>query len=126
MLKFEDLVMLAEFIRHRENCGGAVKVYEQNEYDPVRVVIDWPMTEELVDEYNRLQGHAWTTKKPTRPGRYWLRNWRVRWKNIRPPADPEPRIVEVSGEGVLFSGDEMPIDIESVSGEWAGPLEPPV
>lgn len=65
MLTIHDFVMLANFIQVREDCGGAVKILDQDEYHPLRVVIDWHITAELLDEYNRWRGKTWTTEKPT-------------------------------------------------------------
>lgn len=119
MLTLHDFIMLADFIRQREEPGGSVKILEATEYEPDRVLIDWPITEALLDEFNRIRGHSFTTQKPTKTGWYWYRNAHGKVRAIEVVPDLDGLACYHGQGGALYNS------IDKLGGEWAGPLEPP-
>lgn len=63
----------------------------------------------------------WTTKYPTQPGYYWIRNW-----DTIEPQRSQPRIVEVTPELNFYqTGDEWVYDQRGAKdAEWCGPIQP--
>ncbi len=77
---------------------------------------------------------TWTTDKPTQPGWYWVRNlssellpWTpAQLVHITKSEEDQGSFITYVG---AYYGDEtdeeLSEDMDGVSGEWAGPLEPP-
>jgi len=65
----------------------------------------------------------WTKEKPTKPGFYWLRNYRIKWRTK--DVQPKAIMTRLTGEWVRFFN-EAPSHLSAiVEGEWSGPIEPP-
>ena len=68
-----------------------------------------------------LSQTAWTIEKPAAPGWYWYRKG--------PTNTPEIIYSGVNWDAIVdFAGQAEPVTIERdhlLTGEWAGPLEPP-
>ena len=71
---------------------------------------------------------TWTTENPTKLGIYWFKG-RVSGTGFE-REDLGPIVVELVGEGPSFGvgllTSEYSFTISELSGQWAGPLEPPV
>jgi len=72
---------------------------------------------------------SWTTEYPTKPGFYWIRNYRER-RLAHYAIIPGPEVVEVRAdirEGLAvywIGGDEGWNQADFESAEWQGPIEP--
>ena len=128
-LSFSALVEFAKFLKLRDDTGGAIKVYDQDEYNPLRVSIDHWMTAEAVDEFNRITGRHRTKDKPTVPGWYWWWDGTgdvVVLRLVHLPADRQlpdgPANLWVANVWVDPATGEMALVPNY--GEWQGPLEP--
>ncbi len=65
---------------------------------------------------------SWTTDYPTKPGFYWIRNYR----NIYGESHEDPAVVEVDNDGDFYwTGSEVTgWKYQVASAEWQGPIEP--
>jgi len=129
MLTLQDFVMLAKFIMSRDEPGGSVKIFDQSPHQADYVVIDWPISAQLLEEFNLIRGDGFTSEKPTVPGNYFIRQA----KKIRfPSCDIRPGekfVIEITQSGdeliVKFPGDDRDEKLDDVQGEFSGPLETP-
>ena len=64
----------------------------------------------------------WTTNYPTKPGFYWIRNYR----NIYGESDDNPTVVEMDKDGDFYwpGSDRTGWKYQVASAEWQGPIEP--
>lgn len=68
---------------------------------------------------------TWTTDYPTKPGFYWIRNYR-RFHLDKDPETADPVIVQVDqvGDFYLIGVNTVHFKDHVVSAEWQGPVEP--
>ena len=115
-LTLQDFVMLAKFIQDRWDPGGSVKIFDQIPHQADYVIIDWPISAQLLAEFNLLQGDGFTSKKPTKPGGYWTRE---------PGTEPSfISVIDVKKQE-YWHEDGYEASYADWICEWAGPLEPP-
>ena len=115
MLKFADIVGLAQFLMKTRACGGGVKVFDGADDQPREVLVDYGITEAIVKEYNGSK-REWAKEKPKAPGWYWVR---------MQPDDPFVCQLVFDEDGESLVNGETFSRMEDDEYEWAGPLEPP-
>jgi len=125
MLTLQDFVMLAKFIMSRDEPGGSVKIFDQSPHQADYVVIDWPISAQLLEEFNLIRGDGFTSEKPTKPGVYWYRDARRGTIIVQCLAQQK----DWKGDNfvyVEFIGSDEGNSTDEMTGEWSGPLEPQV